>query len=252
MIPLMIMIGADKGGVGKTTVARVVIDYLAATRKVSPKVFDSEYPTGVLARFKFTGAEIVDMSRLAGRIRVFDSVDQGSVTVVDMRAGLMSGTLRALDEAGLLAAVRANEMNLALLHVLGPTPESLDEIMAASKVVGGGSKHFMVKNNILATAHGSGDGDDDVFAEWASDPRYAATFAAMEPATITVPRLAEEINRDIQKASASFVAYTLDKQNSRTKRNLLLNWLRSVWSDLDKVGLGELAAPQADAAPSVP
>ena len=30
MRPMVLMIGADKGGVGKTTIARTVLDYLAA------------------------------------------------------------------------------------------------------------------------------------------------------------------------------------------------------------------------------
>lgn len=230
--PLMIMVGADKGGVGKTTVARVVIDYLA-TRNVTPKVFDTEAPTGDLARFAFTAAEVVDLQRIAGKVRVFDSVDSGSVTVVDMRAGLLSTTLKALDEAGLLAAVRAGEMNLALLHVLGPTPTSLNEVLAASEAIGGGSKHFVVKNNIA---------DDDVFGEWTRSERYAETFARMAPATVTVPRLPEEVSREIQGLGISFAAFAADRARSRTMRGLVLGWLRAVWGDLDKVGLGELVA----------
>ena len=32
MKPMVLMIGADKGGVGKTTIARTMLDYLAARR----------------------------------------------------------------------------------------------------------------------------------------------------------------------------------------------------------------------------
>lgn len=233
MTPLMIMVGADKGGVGKTTVARVVIDYLA-TRNVKPKVFDTETPSGDLARFPFAAAEIVDIERIAGKVRVFDAVDQGAaVIVVDMRAGLLSKTLQALDDAGLLTAVRANELNLALLHVLGPTPTSLNEVLAASQAIGGGSLHFVVKNNIAA---------DDVFGEWTSSERYAETFARMAPATVTVPRLPEEVSREIQSLGVSFAAFAADRTRSRTMRGLVLTWLRQVWGDLDKIGLGQLAA----------
>lgn len=241
MTPLMIMVGADKGGVGKTTVARVVVDYLA-TRKIVPRVFDTEAPKGDLVRFGFAGAEVVDLQRgLAGKMRVFDSVDAGSVTLVDMRAGLLSETLKALDDAGLLAAVRGGEMNLALLHVLGPTPTSLAEIADASAAIGGGSKHFVVKNNIA---------DDDVFGEWTRSERYAETFARMAPATIAVPRLPEEISREVQGLGVSFAAFAADRARSRTMRGLMLGWLRAVWGDLDKVGLGELAAAAAGEAPA--
>lgn len=46
----MILIGADKGGVGKTTVARVTADYLQA-RGANGRLYDTELGRGDLARF---------------------------------------------------------------------------------------------------------------------------------------------------------------------------------------------------------
>ena len=48
MRPMVVMIGADKGGVGKTTIARTLLDYLDANG-VPARAFDSEYPRGTLA-----------------------------------------------------------------------------------------------------------------------------------------------------------------------------------------------------------
>jgi hypothetical protein len=245
MTPLMVMVGADKGGVGKTTVSRAAIDYIAA-RGARPRVYDTEHPTGGLARFPFAGAEVVDLSRISGKVKVFDAVDTNPVTLIDMRAGLMSATLRALEEAGLLGAVRAREINLALLHVLGPTPESLAEVVAATKLIGdGGARHFVVKNNILAQADG-----DDVFADWATRPEYAGIFRSMEQATITVPRLPEEITREVHRQAASFAAFAGDPANGRTKRGLVHAWMRAIWADMDKTGLDELVGAAAQAAAS--
>jgi cellulose biosynthesis protein BcsQ len=39
--PSVILIGADKGGVGKTTVARSVLDYMAS-KNVLTRAFDTE------------------------------------------------------------------------------------------------------------------------------------------------------------------------------------------------------------------
>ena len=48
--PTVILVGADKGGVGKTTVARTLLDYLAAN-KLAARAFDTETPKGTLHRF---------------------------------------------------------------------------------------------------------------------------------------------------------------------------------------------------------
>ena len=50
MKPAVILVGADKGGVGKTTVSRVLLDYLAANN-VLTRAFDTETPRGTLNRF---------------------------------------------------------------------------------------------------------------------------------------------------------------------------------------------------------
>src|SRR5690349_17288784 len=48
--PAVIIVGADKGGVGKTTVTRTLLDYFNA-RKIPTRAFDTEAPKGTLKRF---------------------------------------------------------------------------------------------------------------------------------------------------------------------------------------------------------
>jgi MinD superfamily P-loop ATPase len=45
--PAVILVGADKGGVGKTTVARTLIDYFGA-HQTPIRAFDTESPRGTL------------------------------------------------------------------------------------------------------------------------------------------------------------------------------------------------------------
>jgi thymidylate kinase len=49
-LPALILVGADKGGVGKTTVARTLLDYFTA-HQVATRAFDTETPKGTLKRF---------------------------------------------------------------------------------------------------------------------------------------------------------------------------------------------------------
>ncbi len=48
--PAVIVVGADKGGVGKTTVSRTVLDYFSANN-IPARAFDTESPRGTLKRF---------------------------------------------------------------------------------------------------------------------------------------------------------------------------------------------------------
>ena len=46
--PTVIIVGADKGGVGKTTVARTLLDYFTA-HQIPARAFDTEAPKGTLS-----------------------------------------------------------------------------------------------------------------------------------------------------------------------------------------------------------
>ena len=59
MKPTLILVGADKGGVGKTTVSRALLDFFAR-KNILTRAFDTENPRGTLKRFYPDLAEIID------------------------------------------------------------------------------------------------------------------------------------------------------------------------------------------------
>ncbi len=226
--PLVILVGADKGGVGKTTTVRALSDFLQA-RHASAKLFDSEYPAGDLSRF--ATADVIDIGKVRDQMRVFDNV--AGVTVVDIRAAALSPTVKALDEAKLLDDVRAGALGLALLHVLGPTDRSIREIAETAAALGNGAKHFLVKNHVSA---------DGGFAEWEKDDRFAAKLQQMESVTITIPHLNADATDTLQKLGGSFANFSRDAGQSRMLRGYVRSWLEAVWREFDRVRLGELIA----------
>src|SRR5438132_6709352 len=105
--PAVILVGADKGGVGKTTVSRALLDYFIA-HNIPTRAFDTEAPKGTLRRFHPDVTDVVDITSTSDQMKVFDTLSsaQVQITVIDVRAGLLSTTLRALRDIGFLEAAK--------------------------------------------------------------------------------------------------------------------------------------------------
>src|SRR3569623_1763325 len=144
--PTVILVGADKGGVGKTTVTRVLLDYFQA-HGVASRAFDTESPRGTLKRFFPDITEVVDMTAVPDQMKIFDSLGgpDNRVTVIDIRAGLLAQTLRSLREIGFIEATRKAQITFAVFHILGPSITSLDEITDTASYASEGH-YFLVKN----------------------------------------------------------------------------------------------------------
>ena len=74
MKPSVILVGADKGGVGKTTVARAALDYLASNNVIT-RAFDTEFPRGTLHRFHPHETNIVDLTSTSDQMRILDTLN---------------------------------------------------------------------------------------------------------------------------------------------------------------------------------
>src|SRR6476659_10137617 len=113
--PVVIVVGADKGGVGKTTVSRTLLDYFSANN-VPTRAFDTESPRGTLMRFHPDITEIVDMTTTSDQMKIFDTLNAASpsVTVIDVRAGLLSPALASLRDIGFRDAAKSGHITLAV------------------------------------------------------------------------------------------------------------------------------------------
>lgn len=233
--PLFILVGADKGGVGKTTVCRALIDFIEASG-VQTRIFDSETPEGDLKRFN-KAAKIIDIAKVTDQMEVFDNLHPEIVTIVDVRANMLSPTLKALDDSGMLDDVRTGKVGFAILHVLGNSVASLNEILSIYGKLGTGAKHFLVENAITETGLG----------ELAEDPRYVTALKNAESVTVHVPRLTDVVNDKIQQVGGSFVEFCREKTPggdaspfSRIQRGYANTWLQKIWGEFGRVGIGDL------------
>jgi hypothetical protein len=241
--PAVIIVGADKGGVGKTTVARTLLDYFSA-RRVPARAFDTEAPRGTLKRFHPDVTSVVDLNYVPDQMKIFDTLTESQLTVIDVRAGLLSPTLKSLRDIGFIEAARKNQVTLAVFHILGPTIASLEEIAETSAFLND-ARYFLVKNFVTNTH----------FFEW-DQATYDAYFHKVKNATeITVPKLNEMACEQVELASVPFVSFIANKgQNGESAaysfvlRGYVRHWLGNVWGEYDRIKLAEiLGEPEAKA-----
>ena len=239
--PAVVLIGADKGGVGKTTVARTLLDYFAA-HQIEVRAFDTEVPRGTLKRFHPERTEVVDINLVPDQMKIFDTLQEGnaSVTLIDVRAGLMSPTLKALRDIGFIEAAKKGQLTFAVFHILGPSIASLDEIAETAAYLGD-AKYFMVKNFINNTH----------FFEW-DEATHSAYFNRIKDAVeIKVPKLSEMATEQVELASVPFVTFIANKKrngeaaaNSFVLRGYVRHWLGNIWAEYDRIGVMDIVRPK--------
>jgi hypothetical protein len=241
--PAVILVGADKGGVGKTTVARTLLDYFGA-HQTPIRAFDTESPRGTLKRFHPDVTEVVDVTSVTDQMKIFDTLGsaEAKVTVIDVRAGLLSPTLQALNDIGFIESAKKGQITFAVFHILGPSIASLQEIAETARFVGD-ANYFLVKNHINETS----------FFEW--DPAtYNSYFKQIKGAEeITIPKLNEMACEQVEVASVPYVSFVANKDAkgepanySFVLRGYVRHWLRHVWGEFDRVKLVDIVSPKVE------
>jgi hypothetical protein len=237
--PALIVVGADKGGVGKTTTSRLLLDYLAS-RNVPARAFDTEFPRGTLKRFHENITDIVDLTQTSDQMRIIDTLQQAGekVSVIDLRAGRLGPTLRTLRDIGFLDAAREGEFTFCVFHVLGPSISSLEEIATTAPFVSD-AHYFLVKNHI----------NDTTFFEW--DPETSRSYFDKVKSTgdISIPKLDEHAYEQVELSGVPFSLFADNKarngeaaSHSFVLRGYVRTWMRQVEAELDRVKLLDVLA----------
>lgn len=226
MKPTLILIGADKGGVGKTTLSRALLDHFAR-KDISARAFDTENPRGSLKRFHPDITEVIDFTDVADQMKVLDTLEStdARVTLVDLKAGNLSRSLDTFDRIGVLEAARNGQFNLGLFHVVGSSIASLEEISEISKYVN--DMEYIVARNAV---------NDTNFFEW-DQKTYKKYFSRLNKAhEIDIPKLNEMAYEQVDLAGLTFRDFIDNKGPGSSAGNhsfVLRGYVRKWCADLD-------------------
>lgn len=234
MKPTVILVGADKGGVGKTTITRALLDYLV-NNNVFARAFDTESPRGTLHRFHPDLTSVVDLTSTSDQMKIIDTLNTAEVRVstIDVRAGGLGPALRALEDTGFLEAVKEGEVTFVLFHVLGSSIASLDEISEVAPYVED-ALYYLVKNHV----------NDTTFFEW--DPlTHRKYFEQVNTiGEIIIPKLNEMAYEQVEIAGTPFSTYVANQtadgeeaNHSFVLRGYVRTWLSKVSEQFDGIEL---------------
>jgi hypothetical protein len=227
MKPTLILVGADKGGVGKTTVSRILLDYFAR-KNVLTRAFDTENPRGSLKRFYPATTEIIDLENVAHQMKMLDTLETANVpvTLVDLKAGGLSYGLDIFERIGVLEAARGGQFTLGLFHIVGSSIASLDEIGEIAKYLNG--VEYIVARNFI---------NETNFFEWdeATTRKY---FSAIPKAQeVDIPKLNEMAYEQVDVAGVTFKDFienrTSDGQTGKFSF-VLRGYVRKWCSEIDQ------------------
>lgn len=227
--PHLVLVGADKGGVGKTMTTRALLSY-CIKRGIVCRVIDTEASDRSLRRFH-PEAEAIDMGRVAGQMRIFDDLPNAGVTVVDVRAGLLTAALKAMHAAGMFADIAAGRLDLVVLHVVDANVASLAEMAPVSAQLAEGGDYFVIKNQIAEERFGGAD-----------DASYRQYFDHLGVrALIDIPHLDAMAAKAIDRDGVSFLDFA-HNHPPRAERSVWLSkltmaWLIAVWTAFDAAKL---------------
>lgn len=232
-VPTVFIVGAEKGGTGKTTSSRVLLDYLAA-KNVLARAFDTEHPSGSLQRFHPEVTRVVDLTETSDQMVVFDTLatTETKVTLLDLRAGTLMSTLELLETIGFLEGVQSGSVNCTLFHVLGANAASMAEIEAIKPYLGA-VDYVAVRNRI----------NNATF--FANEKGLVGAMKGIEDrSTVDLPNLKEMAFEAVEAAGASFRDFAADKDadgkpagNSYVLRGIVKAWLSGCTSELDRIGV---------------
>jgi len=222
------LIGGEKGGVGKSMVARLVAQYLI-DKELPFLGFDTDRSHGALMRFYAGYASPV----LVDRYEALDAIVEAAVDqperriLVDLAAQTHDPLVKWMDESEVLTM--ADEMDFALQywHVMDSSKDSVDLLKRLLDRFGMRLRYVLALNQVR--------GDDFSILKQSGEQARAQSLGAR---VVSIRRLHDTVATKIDATSSSFwsAKNTADKEITglgMMDRQRLKTWLRHAYEEID-------------------
>ncbi len=225
------LIGGEKGGVGKSLMARVLAQYMI-DRELPFLGFDTDRSHGALMRFYSGYASPVADDKVESLDSIVEAaVDQpGRRILVDLAAQTHDALAGWMEDAGVVNLADELGMKLFYWHVMDTGKDSVDLLRRLLDRFGTGLAYVLVRNQVRGT--------DFVTLEQSGEQARAIGMGAR---VVTLKKLNEHVIQKIDSASSTFwKAKSSDRDPSGLglmDRQRVKMWLRDAYREIDEVGV---------------
>jgi len=226
------LIGGEKGGVGKSVVARVVAQYLI-DKNIPFLGFDTDRSHGSLMRFYSDYASPVIVDDYESLDAIVEAAVEFSEkrVLVDLAAQTHDPLVKWMDDSGVLETAEELGVQFNYWHVMDNGKDSVDLLKKLFDRFGNRLNYVIVLNQLRGETF-------DIF--YASGERERCT--EFNAKVITLKRLHEPVINKIDAGSTSFWAaknrtVTDLKGLGLLERQRVKLWLRAAYEQIETVGI---------------
>ncbi|WP_109478499.1 mobilization protein [Paraburkholderia sp. C35] len=225
-------IGGEKGGVGKSLVARLLAQYFID--RGTPFVgFDTDRSHGALLRFyaDYAAPAVLDQHDSLDPVMEAAVEDPERRVVVDLAAQTQASLATWLDDADVFAFASEHGLTLTWWHVMDSGRDSVDLLRQWLDQFGGRIKLVIVLNEVR--------GERFEILEASGERERAESLGA---SVMTLRRLPDTTMQKIDRQSASFWAAVNHPDRAATGLGLLERqrvkvWLNRAYAELDALAV---------------
>jgi len=224
------LIGGEKGGVGKSMVARLLAQYFI-DHELPFVGYDTDRSHGSLMRFYADYASPVLVDRYEALDRVVESAVEhpGRRVLVDLAAQTHEPLVKWMEESGVLDLADLSDIALHYWHVMDSGRDSVDLLTRLLDRFGQRLRYVLVKNQLR--------GEDFAQLESSGQLERAVGLGAQ---VITVRKLHDAVMQKIDARNSSFWAAKngsgIDSAGlGLMERQRLKMWLAAAYAELARV-----------------
>ena len=222
-------IGGEKGGVGKSVVARLCVQY-CIDRALPFVAADADGSHGALMRFYADYAKPIDLTDPSGADQILAFATEADRRVVVDLPAQSDRLLGAwIDEAGILELAAESNVKVVFWHVIDDGKDSLVTLGRLLTRYGGRAKYCVVKNGGRAKA----------FTLFDESPTRAQA-QQLGAAVLELPELNATAMQKIDRWDSSFwgaIHGTSSPETfTRIERQRVKVWLQSTYDQLARLG----------------
>lgn len=226
------LIGGEKGGVGKSVVARVLAQYLI-DKNIPFVGFDTDRSHSSLLRFysDFASPMLIDSYESLDTMVELAAENRDERILVDLAAQTHERLVKWMDESGVLEALNDHGLSLAYWHVMDSGKDSVSLLKNLFDRFGSRLNYVLVLNQLR--------GDNFELFEKSVEKVQADGLRAK---IVSLKRLNQEAIAKIDSENSSFWAAQQRSPENRKGLGILQRqrvkvWLQHAYGEIDRVGI---------------